>query len=333
MGFNQSQVPGGVYSGRTVTPRRVLVNNQNQPPLSVGVLLDKTHSYDGGNTSYEKAIRGGCFLAYNSTTKTWAPVKRTKANALGSSTTALVVDNATHFRVGDSILVGNNAANVATAIDFTTHTITLTSATTWADNEPVVVDAWKTARGVLLSDEVSLYHPQTPGTYVDGSGNMAIRALIDQDKLLGDVASILEDPDSVQNLTGLTFDDYQLGIDTLPVPYGMFGLRKIQYVGGDLTVTAAMNGTLFLATAAVNFTLPTKAAGLHFGFMQLTDNNLVITSAGSADDLVTDGDLGADTITYSTSSHKIGATVLVMVAPNLLKWLTWSPQLNAQTIA
>lgn len=331
--MNQSQYPAGYTAGRTVTPRRIFANNQNRPPLLQTVVLDGGDSYDGGNTSYEKAIRGGCFLAWNSTDSIWGPCKRTKVNGATSASTTLVVDNATHFKAGDSVIVGNNAAQAIVSIVYSTQTITLTTAITAKDNEPVYVDKYKTARGILSTDEVSLYHVVTPSTYVDATANMCIEGYIDQDKVLGDVAAILEDPDSAQYLTGLRFDDYQMGVDALPVPFGLFGLRKFVYVGADLTVTAAMNGTFFLATGAVTFTLPTKAAGLAFGFMQTADANMVIASASSADDLVTDGDAGADTITYSTSSHKIGSAAAVMIAPDLTKWLTFSLNETAQTIA
>ena len=327
------QAVPGVYSGRTVAPRRVLWQAGRDRVVQVPVKVDGTNSYDGGNTSYEKCIRGGALMAYNSSTAKWTPVKRSKANALGSSSTALVVDNSTHFRVGDSIIVGSNAANVATAINYTTHTITLTSAITWHDNDPVTVSGYETARGVLLDDEVKLYDDWAPTTYVDRTAQVLVAGTVDQDKVLGDLAGILEDPDSFFFLRDVIFDDYQLGVDTMPVPFGLFGFQKYRYVTTDYTVVAADNGTLFIATGAATFTLPTKAAGLAFGFLQISDNNMIVASAGSADDIVTDGDLGADTITYSTSSHKIGSALAVMVAPNLLKWLTFSLNETTQTIA
>ncbi len=323
----------GVTSGRSVSPRRVTWQAGKDRIVQVPVLLDGTYSYDGGNTGYEKCIRGGNLLSYNSSNGTWQPVKRSKANAAGSSATALVVDNANNFRAGDSIIIGENAAVTISSIVYSTNTITIASAKTWKDNDAVTVSGSATARGVLLDSEVKLYDDWAPTTYINRTCQMAIAGTIDQDKLLGDYAATLEDPDSAFWLQNLIFDDYALGIDTMPVPFGLFGLQKFRYVSADYTVVAADSGTMFLATAAVTFTLPTKAAGLAFGFMQTADANMVVASAGSADDAITDGDAGADTITYSTSSHKIGATLLVEIAPDLTKWLTFSLSENAQTIA
>ena len=55
--------------------------------------------------------------------------------------------------------------------------------------------------------------------------------------------------------------------------------RGIYRKSGNYTVTADDNGLLFLATAAVTFTLPTKQNGLAFRFAQTADANLVITGS------------------------------------------------------
>lgn len=87
----------------------------------------------------------------------------------------------------------------------------------------------------------------------------------------------------------------------------------------DYTVTAADSGTLFTASAAVNFTLPTIAAGLSFSFLNLADSNMAITSA-AGNDIVTDGDAAASSITFSTSSHKIGGWVDIIANAAGTKW-------------
>lgn len=91
----------------------------------------------------------------------------------------------------------------------------------------------------------------------------------------------------------------------------------------DYTVVAADNGALFVATAAVNFTLPTKAHGLCFQFLQTADANMAILSAGSADDIIAKGDAGADSVTFSTASNKIGAyaEVRCIYVGGALKWI------------
>ena len=72
------------------------------------------------------------------------------------------------------------------------------------------------------------------------------------------------------------------------------------------TVTAAESGTLFTttgATGAVEFTLPSKAAGLHFWFFNTVDQNMTVT-ADAVDTIVTFNDAAADSVATSTSSEK-----------------------------
>lgn len=113
--------------------------------------------------------------------------------------------------------------------------------------------------------------------------------------------------------------------------------RKRQLHATDYTVVAADNGDLFVATAAATFTLPTKANGLKFEFLMIADANMIIASAGSADDIVADGDAGADTLTFSTSSHKIGSRVEVecvyVDTSGTLKWIAKNLGGTAMTVA
>jgi hypothetical protein len=97
--------------------------------------------------------------------------------------------------------------------------------------------------------------------------------------------------------------------------------RGIYRKGANYSVAPADNGLLFLATAAVTFTLPAKENGLAFRFAQTADANLVI--AGAAD-IVAKGNAGASTITFGTASEKIGSQVLVecvYVGAGTLKWV------------
>jgi hypothetical protein len=69
----------------------------------------------------------------------------TLANGSGSSSTTLVVDDSLPFcdgfgiADGDFIQIGNTTPVRIAAIDYTTHTLTLASARTWADNDAVYV--------------------------------------------------------------------------------------------------------------------------------------------------------------------------------------------------
>lgn len=316
----------GVVVGRTVTPRRVLRQAGKDREIIVPVILDGTNSYDGQQSSgYEKYIRAGWLLAQDSTSKKWMPVKRTKANAAGAATAALVVDNSYPFNVGDTVIVGTNVGSVVTAIVYSTHTLTLTAAKTWADNDPVYVAGGQgTARAILLDDEVILRTVERNANS-DKSATAMILGYVDQDKVLGDVTAVMEDYDSANALKNIIFDDYQDGTDATPNENVPFGLRRSQLCPlTTLTLTAADSGTLFYLDGAGNFTLPTIAAGLIFGFYQRADANLVVTSPGSSDLIVAIGDAAADTVTFSTASAKIGSAAVVMASKDLTKWLLFN---------
>jgi hypothetical protein len=114
---------------------------------------------------------------------------------------------------------------------------------------------------------------------------------------------------------------------TLMHPRGVY--RK----SANYTVVAADNGLLFLATAAVTFTLPTKQNGLAFRFAQTADANLVIS--GSAD-IIHKNNASANTVTFSTASEKIGSQVLVECVytnTGTLKWLVSNVGGTTATVA
>lgn len=109
--------------------------------------------------------------------------------------------------------------------------------------------------------------------------------------------------------------------------------RGIYRKSSNYAVTADDNGLLFLATAAVTFTLPTKQNGLAFRFLQTADANLVI--AGSAD-IIAQGNATANSVTFSTASEKIGSHVLVeciYTAASTLKWLVTNLGATTPTVA
>ncbi len=124
--------------------------------------------------------------------------------------------------------------------------------------------------------------------------------------------------------------------DDMPNRQG--GLRHLREVAktADYTVVAADAGTLFTtlgASGALNFTLPALAAGLGpFTFLNLVDQNMTITSA-EGDNIVTDGDIAADSIAFSTASHKMGGMLRVWCNDAGTLWYTEKLCANAATIA
>lgn len=93
----------------------------------------------------------------------------------------------------------------------------------------------------------------------------------------------------------------------------------------DYTVVAADHGTLFTtlgAAGAVNFTLPALAtnAGFCAEFLALADQNMTVTSA-EGDNIVWDNDLSADSLAFSTATHKIGGRLRFVANAAGTKWL------------
>lgn len=82
----------------------------------------------------------------------------------------------------------------------------------------------------------------------------------------------------------------------------------------DYTCKASESGAVFVttgATAAVNFTLPAIADGpWTFKFINGADVNMTVT-AETADTLVVDNDLQADSIGFATATELIGGCIEV----------------------
>jgi hypothetical protein len=173
--------------------------------------------------------------------------------------------------------------------------------------DPDANDGTQVPVGVLAAHQDMLLS----GVATDRFGQILVHGLLRENELVG------LDRQAKGVLGGRFVFDRDLHASTglLLQPRGVY--RK----AADYTVVAADHGLLFLATAAVNFTLPTKAAGLAFRFLQTADAQLRITGAS---DLVHKGNASATTVTFGTSSEKIGSHVLVecvYTATNTLKWL------------
>lgn len=81
---------------------------------------------------------------------------------------------------------------------------------------------------------------------------------------------------------------------------------------GNLTVTAAMNGTTFINTALANYTLPvTPSLGLEYTFYNAADVNLTITS-GAANTMIVFNDIAAGSVSLQTAAKKAGGSFRVI---------------------
>jgi hypothetical protein len=109
--------------------------------------------------------------------------------------------------------------------------------------------------------------------------------------------------------------------------------RGVYRKSSNYTVVAGDNGLLFIATAQVTFTLPTKQNGLAFRFLQTSDNNLVITGSS---DIVAKNNASASSVTFGTANEKIGSHVLiecVYVNTSTLKWVVTNLGATTPTVA
>ena len=185
--------------------------------------------------------------------------------------------------------------------------------------DPDAVDGTQIAIGILEHAQNMLQD----GVATDRFTQMLVHGLAKEGELLG------LDARARQQLASRFVFDRSLGQQAGELMHPRGVTRK----GGNYSVVAADNGLLFVATAAVNFTLPTKENGLAFRFVQTADANLVIT--GSTD-LVHKGNAAANTVTFSTTNEKIGSQVLVecmYVAASTLKWIVTNLGGTTATVA
>lgn len=183
----------GQHPGVFVSPRDVLLS-YNGLRYGRGV-LDAARATDGTNTGHEDELRPGTPLAQITTTRLWVPCKRTTASATVADSTALAVVDARAFKPGDSIKVGSNPAQPIVAVDYASHTLTLTSQISWAADDAVVTeDGSQTPRAILnefvkLRDDDGVLRNKLFGQAV-------IAGLVDPHQLLGDAAAVRTAADS-----------------------------------------------------------------------------------------------------------------------------------------
>lgn len=106
----------------------------------------------------------------------------------------------------------------------------------------------------------------------------------------------------------------------------------------NYTVLATDNGTLFTnagAVGAVIFTLPAIAANLSFTFFVAADQSLTVASA-AGDDMMVYNDIAADSVAFSTSSKKVGASLRVVANAAGTAWYcfpgTWNTATDGTTV-
>ncbi|MDE2098989.1 MAG: hypothetical protein KGL39_17175 [Patescibacteria group bacterium] len=195
----------GLLVGQTVVSRDCLLD-VNNVGYGEGV-FDATKAYNGVDTGYETRIWAGTPLGMITSTKLWVPCKCTRANGAGSSATALIVDDARAFKVGDVISVGSTTNVTVTAIDYATNTLTIAS-NSWSDEDYVIVaDGSQVCRGIL-NQQIDLWDKVTRKAQNKQFGQMVIRGLVDPNRVYGDIAAIrAATSTNAMQIPGITFGD------------------------------------------------------------------------------------------------------------------------------
>ena len=208
-----SRLPGQ-RTGRSYTPRNVLLQERGALYLPGGAVIDATYSYDGANTSYEREIRAGVVLGKLSSGM-WAPCKLTSiasgtsGSGSGASTTTFNVTDARHFEVDDIISVPTTAGRLTrtiSAINYTTNVITVSVAivngltTTLAQpgvgiGNCIYPHSSDPATGVevpraILNEFVDLIDHDDNTARDRTIKNGVIAGIVDEDLILGDLAAI-----------------------------------------------------------------------------------------------------------------------------------------------
>lgn len=99
------EAPGQRTLDAGTSPREIFINDSGKSILPGPNYLDPTYAIDGRNTGRTDEIRAGIIVAMVTASKLWCPCKRSKANGVGRASTALIVDDARAFKVGDSVAV------------------------------------------------------------------------------------------------------------------------------------------------------------------------------------------------------------------------------------
>lgn len=173
--------------------------------------------------------------------------------------------------------------------------------------DPDANDGKQIAIGVLEHAQDMLQN----GVATNRFTQMLVHGLLKENELHG------LDPRAKQQLSARFVFDRSLtgGAGELMHPRGIY--RK----SANYTVTEEDTGLLFIATAAVTFTLPTKQNGLAYRFLQTADADMAIV--GSAD-IIYRNSVSNSSLTFSTASQKIGSHVLLecmYIGAGTLKWV------------
>ena len=214
-----NRVPGQ-RDGITTSPRQILLSNKNV--TRVRGQIDSANAIDGSNTGNTDELRAGCLLGRITSSGKWVPLKFTRVaegssgSGSGNTGTVLNVDDASFFKVGDTITVevaAGTANFTINAIDYPGNALTLDSA---VDNPNI--DGAVYARGDLagaevcrgvLNEYVKLIDTDDNTARDRLTGEILIQAFVDNDKVLGDLASVRSTTSVTHYLKNVMWGDEQ----------------------------------------------------------------------------------------------------------------------------
>jgi len=188
---------------------------------------------------------------------------------------------------------------------------------------PDATDGTERVFGVLLEGLSML---DNYGTVEDKTAQVIIKGGLDAASLL--IEGTLFTSSTAEHLARCQMADRFLFSDDIQNGAGFLGqpIRNLNVIT-DQVVTAAHNGTRFIATTAdCDFTLPTIEAGLAFEFLRASDHEMAVISA-EGDNIIVGNDLSADSVTFTTAGQQIGALVRIeaVYVGSTLKWLATLP--------
>ncbi len=192
------RIPGH-ETGRTITLREISFGSQPLEYLPGGGTISSA-GIDGGNTGYTDEIRAGWALGRITASGLLVPCRRTTTTTTGTVTSVVLV-NSYPFKVGDTISIGSDTGITISAIDYTTHTITIASTAVASGEAVIVADGSQTCIG-FLDEFVKLRNPENTAAESKQVAKICVGGTLNKNYLLGDIAAIVADTTSANNLRG-----------------------------------------------------------------------------------------------------------------------------------
>jgi hypothetical protein len=126
---------------------------------------------------------------------------------------------------------------------------------------------------------------------------------------------------------------HNCGVTPEPGMIALFPRTQTIRNAANHTVTVAESGALYIATAAVTYTLPTPAEGLAYAFFQIADAELTLQGAG---DIYGVNAANADSASFQTVGQHQGAmaaAIAAEVSAGEWAWLVINLSKNLLTFA